>query len=280
MKKSDELAIKEYLLRLRGEPALPPEASVVIPVNAQNDLQNVLHLVKDITAYQGKHRLEIILVINNYPPDLPPEEIGKYRALGLRVLAFPKIKERGEIYLTVRIPGVRNASSECTIHFDADCRLPDATHLINWYIQQFDMGFHLAYTYVGYFDLPPSSAMKSRMILYNTFRWFKRVVLRIPVSRGSNYAILRSLMLKLYDQGLLNYDIKVGTTIKSIGGKIAYSGDKSLAVLTSGRNFRGDWKELFEYIAWRMGYYRRLAPFRPDADYLKEDSLQKSHTRG
>jgi len=118
------------------------------------------------------------------------------------------------------------------------------------------------------------------MILYNTFRWFKRVVLRIPVSRGSNYAILRSLMLKLYDQGLLNYDIKVGTTIKSIGGKIAYSGDKSLAVLTSGRNFRGDWKELFEYIAWRMGYYRRLAPFRPDADYLKEDSLQKSHTRG
>ena len=280
MKKSDELAIKEYLLRLRGEPALPPEASVVIPVNAQNDLQNVLHLVKDITAYQGKHRLEIILVINNYPPDLPPEEIGKYRALGLRVLAFPKIKERGEIYLTVRIPGVRNASSECTIHFDADCRLPDATHLINWYIQQFDAGFRLAYTYVGYYDLPASLAMKSRMILYNTFRWFKRVVLRIPVSRGSNYAILRSLMLKLYDQGLLNYDIKVGTTIKSIGGKIAYSGDKSLAVLTSGRNFRGDWKELFEYIAWRMGYYRRLAPFRPDADYLKEDSLQKSHTRG
>jgi hypothetical protein len=87
-------------------------------------------------------------------------------------------------------------------------------------------------------------------------------------------------MLKLYDQGLLNYDIKVSTTIKSIGGKIAYSGDKSLTVLTSGRNFLGDWKELFEYIAWRMGYYRRLAPFRPDADNLKEDSLQKSHSRG
>ena len=278
MEKSDELAIKEHLLSLRGEPALPPEASVVIPVNAQNDLQKVLHLIKDITEYHGKHRLEIILVINNYPPDLPPEEIEEYRALNLCVLAFPKIEERGEIYLTVRIPGVRIASSECTIHFDADCSLPDATHLIDWYIQQFEMGFQLAYTHVGYYDLPASLSMKSRMILYNIFRWLKRVVLRIPVSRGSNYAISRSLMLKLYDQGVLNYDIKVGTTVKSIGGRIAYSGDKSLSVLTSGRNFRGDWKELFEYIAWRMGYYRRLAPFRPDADYLKEDSLQKSHS--
>jgi hypothetical protein len=288
MKKSDELAImvaifratiKEHLLRLRGEPALPPEASVVIPVNAQNDLQNVLHLVKDITAYQGKHRLEIILVINNYPPDLPPEEIEEYRALSLCVLAFPKIKERGEIYLTVRIPGVRIASSECTIHFDADCRLLDATHLIDWYIQQFEMGFQLAYTYVGYYDLTAGAAMKSRMNLYNAFRWFKRVVLRIPVSRGSNYAILRSLMLKLYDQGLLNYDIKVGTTIKSVGGKIAYSGEKSLTVLTSGRNFLGDWKELFEYIAWRMGYYRRLAPFRPETNCLKENPLQSTRSR-
>ena len=279
MKKSDELAIKEHLLRLRGEPALPPEASAVIPVNAQNDLQNVLHLVKDITAYQGKHRLEIILVINNYPPDLPPEEIGKYRALGLCVLAFPKIKERGEIYLKARIPGVRNASSECTIHFDADCRLPDATHLIDWYIRQFDAGFRLAYTYFGYYDFPASLAMKSRMILYRTFRWFKRVVLRIPVSLGGNYAILRSLMLKLYDQGVLNYDIKVGTTIKSIGGKIAYSGDRSLTVLTSGRNFQGDWKELFEHIAWRFRYYRRLAPLRPEADCFKENRLQNTHSR-
>jgi hypothetical protein len=73
-------------------------------------------------------------------------------------------------------------------------------------------------------------------------------------------------MLKLDDQGLLDYEEKVGMTIKSIGGKIAYSGDKSLTVLTSGRNFRGDWKELFEYIAWRMGYYRRLALFRPETD--------------
>jgi hypothetical protein len=83
------------------------------------------------------------------------------------VLAFPKIKERGEIYLTVRIPGVRIASSECTIHFDADCRLPDATHLVDWYIRQFAMGFQMAYTHVGNYDLPASLAIKFRMILYN-----------------------------------------------------------------------------------------------------------------
>jgi hypothetical protein len=280
MEKSDELAIKEHLLRLRGEPALPPEASVVIPVNAQNDLLNVLHLVKDISAYQGKHRLEIILVINNYPPDLPPEEIGKYRALGLCVLAFPRIDGRGSISLFARIRGVSIASSECTIHFDADCHLPDATHLIDWYIRQFDRGFQLAYTYVGYYNIPASLAMKTRMIVHRIFRWFKRIVLGIPVCRGSNYAILHSLMLKLDDQGLLDYEEKVGMTIKSIGGKIAYSGDNSHTVLTSGRNFRGDWKELFEYIAWRIGYYRRLAPFRSDADHLEEDSLQKSDSRG
>jgi len=289
MNKSDELAImvaifratiKEHLLKLRGEPALPSEASVVIPVNAQNDLQNVLHLVKDITAYQGKHRLEIILAINNYPPDLPPEEIVKYRALGLFVLAFPRVDGRGSISLFARIRGVSIASSECTIHFDADCSLPDATHLIDWYIQQFEMGFQLAYTYVGYYNIPASLAMKTRMIVHRIFRWFKRIVLRIPVCRGSNYAILHSLMLKLDDQGLLDYEEKVGMTIKSVGGKIAYSGDKSHTVLTSGRNFRGDWKELFEYTAWRMGYYRRLAPFRLDADCLKEDSLQKSISRG
>jgi len=262
--------IKEHLLRLRGEPAKPPEASVVIPVNAQNDLVNVLQIINDIASYHGKHHLEVILVINNYPPDSPPKEVNEYRALGLLVLAFPKIKERGEIYLTVRIPGVRIASSECTIHFDADCRLPDATHLIDWYIRQFDIGFQLAYTYVGYYDLPAGLAIKSRMILYNTFRWFKRVVLQIPVSRGSNYAILRSLILNLYDKELLNYDIQIGTTIKSIGGKFAYSGDRSLSVLTSGRNFQGGWKELFQYIVWRVGYYQRVKPTRPDVTRERE----------
>jgi len=264
MKKSDELAIKENLLRLRGEPALPPEASIIIPVNAQNDLQNVLRLIRDITAYQGKRRLETILVINNYPPVSPPEEIVKYRALGLRVPAFPNVKARNEIYLTARVFGARDASSECTIYFDADCRLPNATALIDWYIEQFEAGFQLAYTHVRYYDLPPSAAMKARMLLYETFRWFKRVILQSPISRGSNYAMARSLMLALHDRGLLKYDIKVGPTVKSVGGRIAYSGDRSLAVLTSGRNFRGDWHELFEYITWRARYYRRVHPMRPD----------------
>jgi len=274
---SDAAAIREHLLRLRGEPVLPPEASVVIPINARKDLINVLQIIGDITAYQGKHRLEIVLVINNYHPNSPPKEIEEFRALGLVVLAIPKLLVPRETIFSARIPGVRAASSEKTIHFDADCRVPHATHLIDWYIEQFDRGAQLAYTYVGYYDLPTSLSSKVWIMIHRAFRWFKRVILRIPVSRGSNYAVIRSLILHLYDKGWLSYDIKVGTMIKSIGGKISYSGEKNLMVLTSGRNFRGNWKESFEYTAWRMGYYRRLAPLRPDADYLKEDSLTVDH---
>jgi len=288
MNKSDELAImvaifratiKEHILRLRGDPALPPEASVVIPVNAQKDLINVLQIIRDIAAYQGKHRLEIVLVINNYPLNSPPKEIEEYRTLDLVVLSIPKLLVPRETIFSARIPGIRAASSEKTIHFDADCRVPHATDLIEWYIEQFDGGAQLAYTYVGYYDLPTSPSAKVWIKIHRAFRWFKRVVLRIPISRGSNYAIVRSMVLHLYDKGLLSYDIKVGTTIKSIGGKISYSGEKNLTVLTSGRNFRGDWKELFEYISWRMGYYRRLAPLRPEADCLKENPLQNTHSR-
>lgn len=258
------------LAQIRGDEALPPKASIIIPVNAQNDLVNVLQIIDDIASYQGKHHLEVILVINNYPPESPPKEVNEYCAFGLVVLAVPKLQERGEIYLTARIPGVRIASSEYTIHFDADCRIPNTTSLIDWYIEQFESGAQLAYTYVGYYDLPASLSTKVWLTIHCTFRWLKRVVLRVPISRGSNYAVVRSLILHLYDIGLLNYDIKVGTTIKSIGGKIAYSGDRSLSVLTSGRNFQGNWKELFEYIGWRMGYYRRLKPTRPEATRERE----------
>lgn len=258
--------------QIRGDEALPPEASIIIPVNAQNDLVNVLQIIDDIASYQGKHHLEVILVINNYPPESPPKEVNEYRALGLVVLAIPKLRTQREMIFSARIPGVRIASSEYTIHFDADCRVPNATCLIDWYIEQFDSGAQLAYTYVGYYDLPASLSTRVWLTIHRAFRWFKRVVLRVPISRGSNYAVVRSLILHLYDSGLLNYDIKVGTTIKSIGGKIAYSGDRSLSVLTSGRNFQGGWKELFEYIGWRMGYYRRLIPMRPEATREREQS--------
>jgi len=265
MQTRNRAELKKRLAQVRGEKALLPQASIVIPVNAQSDLQNVLQIVRDIAAYQGVNRLEIILVINNYPPNSPPKEIKEYRSFGLLVLAVPKLKERGEIYLTARIPGVRIASSEYTIHFDADCRIPNATKLIDWYIEQFDKGAQLAYTHVDYHDLPTRLSTTVRMAIHRAFRWFKRVVLRVPISRGSNYAVIRSLLLNLYDNGLLNYDIKVGVTIKSMGGKIAYSGDRALTVLTSGRNFRGDWKELLEYIVWRARYYQRLIPLRSDA---------------
>ena len=263
------------LAQIRGDEALPPEASIIIPVNAQNDLVNVLQIIDDIASYQGKHHLEVILVINNYPPDSPPKEVNEYRALGLLVLAVPKFEERGGISLIARIPGVRIASSEYTIHFDADCRIPNATSLIEWFIEQFESGAQLAYTYVGYYDLPASLSTKVWLTIHRAFRWFKRVVLRVPISRGSNYAVIRSLMLNLYDRGLVNYDIKLGTTIKSIGGKIAYSGDRSLSVLTSGRNIQGGWKELFQYIVWRVGYYQRVMPMRPEATREREQSIKE-----
>jgi hypothetical protein len=62
----------------------------------------------------------------------------------------------------------------------------------------------------------------------------------------------------LFDQGRIPYDLHVGPTVKATGGKIAYSGDKELVVLTSGRFFAPGWKVLIEYLIWRTGYYRRI----------------------
>jgi hypothetical protein len=89
-------------------------------------------------------------------------------------------------------------------------------------------------------------------------RWIRRNILGIPTSRGSNYAIRRSLMLDLFEDGHIPYDLHVGPAVKSIGGKIAYSGARELVVLTSGRFFRPGWKVLADYLIWRVGYYRRI----------------------
>ena len=257
--------LQEQLLRLRGDLNLFPEASVVIPVNAKKDLALVLQVILDITAYRGKHRLEIILVINNYPDDSPPNEIKAYRTLGLRILAIPRIEYCGEIFLAARIPGIRAAQSRAVICFDADCRLIDPTALLDWYIGQFNSGVQLAYTHVGYHDLPPGFSIKVRMYLHHMSRWIKRVILGVPISRGSNYAVEPSFILDLYDRGHLKYDIKVGPTIKTFHGKIVYSGSKKHDVLTSGRNFSGGWKELIDYLIWRIGYYQHLKPLESDS---------------
>ena len=47
----DQLGVE--LKRLRDDPATAPDASVVIPVNAQEDLENVLAVLGDLARYEG-----------------------------------------------------------------------------------------------------------------------------------------------------------------------------------------------------------------------------------
>lgn len=249
---------------MRRDSAKPLRASIVIPVNAQKDLSRILLVASDLLAYKGAEPIEFILVVNNYPPETPPVEIEKYVSLGFNVLGIPKVNYRGGVAIAARIPGVELARSESLLLFDADCRIPDADALLNWYMTQLESGTDLAYTHVDYFDLPAGMSSKVRMFIHHTSRWVKRTILGIPTCRGSNYAIKRQLMLDLYAQGRLPYDIHVGPVIKSIGGKIAYSGAREMVVYTSGRFFSGGWKELVQYLIWRVGYYRRILTARSE----------------
>ena len=43
-----------------------PDASIVVPVNAQGDLENVLTLLDDLGRYAGPHEFETLLVVNNF----------------------------------------------------------------------------------------------------------------------------------------------------------------------------------------------------------------------
>ncbi|MGZ6316934.1 MAG: glycosyltransferase [Anaerolineales bacterium] len=258
----DTALLTRQITQLRGDPALAPHASIVVPVNAAADLHEVLQLAADIGDYRGEYPIEFILVINNYDPESPPAELEKYREMGFSVIAIPTVKHVGAIAIAARLPGIEHAQSDIVLQFDADCRIPNATALIDWYIAQIEKGADLAYTHVEYSDLPAGLAMKIRMFLHHASRWFRRVILGIPTSRGSNYAMRRSLALELYSRGALQYDILVGPRIKSIGGHIAYSGARELVVFTSGRFFKGGWSELLSYVMWRLGYYRRVGVFR------------------
>jgi hypothetical protein len=186
-----------------------------------------------------------------------------YRELGLAVLGIPRVEHQGGVAIAARIPGIQMAQSPKILLFDADCRIPNPTALINWYITKFEEGCDLAYTHVDYTDLPPGLSVKARMFVHHASRWFRRTILGTPTSRGSNYAIRKKLILDLFAQGRVPYDIHVGPVVKSIAGKIAYSGAKELVVLTSGRFFAPGWKVLVEYLIWRIGYYRRILKMKP-----------------
>ena len=256
------------LQRLRGDSHIPPRASIVIPVNAQKDLSRVLILASDLVAYHGSHPIEIILVVNNYAENNPPEEIRKYQQLGFKVLGIEKVTYRGGVALAARIPGIELAQSDITLLFDADCRIPNSTALLDWYIDQLSSGADLAYTHVDYFDLPAGVVIKIRMFIHHASRWYKRVLLGIPTSRGSNYAMKRELILKLFAEERVHYDIQIGPVVKALGKKIMYSGANEHVVLTSGRFFSNSWKELFAYLIWRIGYYFRVKPTKPASPYF------------
>jgi hypothetical protein len=247
------------LRRLRSDPATPPDASVVIPVNAQEDLENVLEIIGDIARYEGKTTFEVVLVINNYPVDEPPRGLGAYSEAGMRTVGVPDVRRPGEVVsFTARVPGAREASSEITIHFDADCRIPDSSALLTWYVNQLRAGAQAAYSRVEYYDLRPLWSVRARIAIHHAARWTKRTLFRIPTVRGSNYAIDRALFLRLYDEGKLVDDLNVGLAVKASGASIAYSGKRDLRVLTSGRRFKGGWLKLARYLLYRMRYNLRM----------------------
>ena len=254
---------KDRISQLRGDLALPADASIVIPVNAQKDLAPLRRVLSDLTAYSGGRRIEIILVINNYPQDEPPGEIWAYQQAGIQTIGIPRVLHQGGVAMAARIPGVRLAQSQAVLLFDADCRIPHPDALIDWYVARLGEGCDLVYTHVEYTDLPPGISVKARMFVHHASRWIKRKILRIPTSRGSNYAMRKDLMLDLFNQGRIPYDIHVGPVVKSIGGRIAYSGARELVVLTSGRFFDPGWKVLFTYLVWRTGYYLRILKLKP-----------------
>jgi hypothetical protein len=260
----DRLGVE--LRRLRGDPAALPDASVVIPVNAEEDLENVLGILGDVARYEGTATLEIVLVINNYPADDPPREIGAYTRAGVRTVGVPNVRRPGEVVsFTARVPGAREASSEVTIYFDADCRIPNSSALLTWYVDELKRGTQAAYSRVGYYDLRSLWSVRARIAVHHAARWTKRVVLRIPTVRGSNYAVDRTLFLRLYDEGVLIDDLNVGLAVKTSGGSIAYSGERDLRVLTSGRRFKGGWLKLARYLRYRLLYNLRVLPVRPRA---------------
>lgn len=253
------------LARLRGDPSLAPDASIVIPVNANADLERVLNVVGDVSSYCGAHTFEVVLVINNYPPDEPPKEVRTYDDAGMRVLAVPNAWRAGEaVCFTARIPGVRAAASDRVILFDADSRVPNPTAVLDWYVEQLARGAAAAYTHVGHYDVRPMWSVRARVASHHLARWVKRVVLRIPTTRGSNYGVDRTVFLPLYERGLLADDLNVGPTVKAAGRRVAYSGSREVRVLTSGRKFSGGWRRLARYLRYRLLYNVRLIRGRDD----------------
>jgi hypothetical protein len=255
-----------FFLEHQGDRNRLPDASIAIPVNAQGDLKIVLNLLGDIAQYRGTHTFEVILAINNYPEGQEPPEIKVFRNMGILVEPTPSVRHPNEaVCFSARMTGIRPANTDYILLFDADCRIPNSTALINWYIDHLHDGAKLAYTHVDYYDLKKDLSVWVRIKVHHGARWFKRVLLGIPTTRGSNYAVNRVQLLKYYDQKFLSDDLNVGPTFKSNGLLIEYSGERKHVVLTSGRRFTGGWFKLIRYLLYRLRYNLKMLPVGQDA---------------
>ncbi len=87
----DREALASNLARLRSPSPHPPDLSVVLPVNAKEDLELALAVVERLGTYAGIQSVEVVLAVNNYPEKTPPPEIEEYRTLGLTVAAHPSV---------------------------------------------------------------------------------------------------------------------------------------------------------------------------------------------
>ena len=241
-----------------------PDASIVVPVNARGDLDNVAALLDDLGRYAGRHRFEIVLVVNNFAPAERPAAIAGLEARGARVIAVPSVREPGvAVALSARIVGMDAADSDYTIHFDADCRVPHPTPLLDWYVERLRAGDRVAYTPVRFHSLRRHSSVLARICAHHGARWLKRVVLRIPTTRGSNYALHAPSFRGLWEEGLVADEMNVGPAAKARGHRVAYRGGRRMAVLTSGRMFAGGWRKLGRYLLYRLRYNLRVLPVRP-----------------
>jgi Glycosyltransferase like family 2 len=256
--------VQAAIARVAANGTTAPDASIVVPVDARGDLTTVLTLIEDLARYEGPHSLEFVLVVNNYPPERPPDQIARYSELGFRVVAVPDAWVPGQVVsFSARVPGARAARSEYLVHFDADCRVPNPTQLVDWYVTQLATGAHAAYTRVAYHELRRSLSVRARIAAHHGARWIKRCLLGVPTLRGSNYAIRRTSLLELYDEGFLSDDFNVGPAVERRGLTIRYSGARELTVLTSGRRFNGGWRKLGRYLVYRLVYNVRALRVRP-----------------
>ncbi len=252
-------AIKIGLQSLRGDSDRPVDASIVVPINAEADLETVYGLLTDVAAYRGTFRFEVVLMVNNYPGNSVPSVMRTLQSLGARVISEPSVRRSDEeVFITARMIGLRAAHADYAVLFDADCRIVNTTALLDWYVEQFRAGAKVAYTHVDYYDLKNKMTHRIRMRMHRLARWVKRVILCMPTTRGSNYGLHRETALRLYDAGKLNKDMKIGPVIKADGGRVSYSGRKDLLVLTSGRNIPEGWGSMFRYIGHRFRYHLHI----------------------